>query len=93
MTDICIKHGCELKIRWYMEGTPFQDFDGLYCPACESERIESIERFRRDNPRVVRLEEEAEAIRKKALLCSPPDRMNSWDEINGWFLKVLKNYF
>lgn len=33
----CKKHGVPMAIKWYAEGTPFQDFDGYYCPQCKYE--------------------------------------------------------
>lgn len=80
MCDVCRKHGVELKVRYYMDGTPFQDFDGLFCPLCEHEEKERREQFERDNPHIIQLIKDADGIRKKALMCSPPDRRRNGNQ-------------
>lgn len=81
---ICEKHGIEMKIRYVYEGTPFQDFDGYYCPQCRHEQEVTC-----DHPVYVPKEyvllKEAELLRRRATRLTP--RLEeihywSWDRVD-----------
>jgi len=87
----CSKHGCEMKIKWYAEGTPRQDFDGFYCPQCDEEAREEA----KANQYWLRLVREAEELERAIRLRKPHDGVKGWEKINKWYsnTNLLKNYF
>ena len=83
----CEKHRCELKIKWYSEGTPYCDFDGYYCPECERETC-----FNSEKREVAELEREIHRRIRFGEFFVERAKMNGQDVNDAWE-GVLRKFF
>lgn len=91
---ICDRHNIELRIRWYKEGTPRQDFDGYYCPECEAEQKAAEKKYREENAYWLDIVLDAKVLEKTIDLRRPYQGFEArygWEATEKYYASAMKS--